>query len=127
MQPFSIKWRPILVILGLIGLLFLVMNFNQRMAEYDRLDRQLETVRVEATAVMQTQAAMLTEVAYATSADAVEEWAYEQGRWVRAGETPIIPVPAEDATPTPVSPPTQTAQQLPNWRIWWELFFGDHH
>jgi hypothetical protein len=127
MQQFSVKWRPILVVLGLIGLLFLVMNFNQRMAEYDRLERQLETVRSEATVVMQTQAAMLTKLAYATSVDSVEEWAYEQGRWVRAGETPVIPVPAEYATPTPVPPLTQTAQQLPNWRIWWELFFGDHN
>jgi cell division protein FtsB len=127
MQQFSVKWRPVLVVLGLIGLLFLVMNFNQRMAEYDRLERQLETVRNEATAVMQTQEAMLTEVAYATSVDAVEKWAYEDGRWVRSGENPVIPVPAEHATPTPVPPPTQTVEQLPNWRIWWELFFGDHN
>jgi hypothetical protein len=127
MQRFPAKWRSVFVLLGLIGLLFLVMNFNQRMADYDRLDRQLGAVRTEATAIMQTQETLLTQLAYATSAESVEEWAYENGRWARPGENPIVPVPAgEVATPTPVSPSPQAAQHPSNWRIWWELLFGDH-
>ena len=126
MQRFSISWRPILVLAGLIFLVVLVMNFNQRVAELDRLTGQLATVRVEGTAVMSTQVAMLTEVAYASSTEAVEEWAYVDNHWAGPGENPIILVPAENASPTPVPPPAQNSQPVSNWQIWWVLFFGDH-
>lgn len=112
------------IALGLILLVVLVVDFNRRMEELNRLTSQLDRVRAEGTAVMDTQEALVTKVAYASSTQAVEDWAYRDGRWVRDDEKPIGIIPTGNATPTSVPPPTQSAQEMPNWRIWWELFFG---
>ena len=117
--------RYVLITIGLIVLIVMIVDFNSRMANLDRLTSQLDTVRVEGTAVMQTQAALVTKVSYASSTQAVEDWAYQDGHWVRDDEKPIGLVPSGNVTPTPPPLPTQTSQEVPNWRIWWELFFGE--
>jgi len=103
----------------------MIIDLNRRIEELDRLNAQLDTVRAQGTQVMQTQEALVTKVAYASSTQAVEEWAYTEGRWVRTGEKLIGIMPAGNITPTPQPPPVQADQALPNWRIWWELFFGN--
>jgi hypothetical protein len=119
----KIKWQNILILLGLILAVVLLIDFNRRMEELNRLDAKLKTVRAEGTAIMQTQEALLTQVAYATSDDAVEKWAYEN-KWVRPGEHPVVLVSGGAATPTPEPQVVTQTESLPNWRIWEELFFG---
>ena len=119
------KWRHVLVALGLVLLIVLVVDFNRRMEELNRLSSQLDFVRASGTEVMSTQAALVTQVAYASSTQAVEDWAYRDGHWVRDGEKPIGIIPAGNVTPTPALSLAQSTQALPNWRIWWELFFGN--
>jgi hypothetical protein len=119
------KWRHAFIALGLILLVVLVVDFNRRMEELNRLTSQLDAVRTEGTAVMATQVALVTQVAYASSTQAVEDWAYREGRWVRDDEKPIGILPAGNASPTPIVPPVQSSRELPNWRTWWELFFGE--
>jgi hypothetical protein len=117
------KWQNILIALGLVVALILLIDFNHRMEELNRLTAKLETVRAEGTAVMQTQEALLTQVAYATSDDAVEPWAY-QSKWIREGEHPVELLPSGSVTATPEPPSMVQTQPMPNWKIWWELFFG---
>jgi hypothetical protein len=121
----KIKWRNILIVIGLFLAVVLLVDFNRRMVELDRLSNQLKADRAEATMVVQTQTALASEVAYATSAVAVEDWAYNN-KMVRPDEHPVGVVPGADITPTPSSTPVPQAQTLPTWRIWWELFFGGH-
>jgi hypothetical protein len=117
------KWRNILIVLGLVIAVVLLIDFNRRMEELDRLSANLELVRAEGTIVMQTQVALVTQVAYATSDAAVEQWAYKN-KWVREGEHPVVLVPAGSVTATPEPLPVTQMENLPNWRIWWEMFFG---
>jgi hypothetical protein len=117
------KWQNILITLGLILAVVLLIDFNHRMEELDRLTAKLESVRAEGTAVMHTQEALLIQVAYATSDGAVEKWAYES-KWIRVGEHPVELLASGSVTVTPESVPVIQTEQLPNWRIWWELFFG---
>ena len=112
-----------MIALGLLLAVVLLIDFNRRMEELDRLTAKLEAVHAEGTAVMQTQVALLAQVAYATSDEAVEQWAYEN-KWVRVGEHPVELVPAGNATSTPNSLPATPVENPPNWHIWWELFFG---
>jgi hypothetical protein len=119
----KIKWRNILIIIGLIIAVILLVDFNHRMEELDRLSTQMNAVRAEATAIIQTQTALAGQVAYATSDIAVEEWAYDN-KMVRPGEHPVGVVPGTETTPTPDQTIPQPAEELPFWRIWWELFFG---
>jgi len=118
------KWRHLLIAVGLLILIVMIVDFNRRLGELDRLTAQQSTVRAQGTAVMQTQNALVTQLAYANSTQAVEDWAYQDGHWTRPDEKPIGILPAGNVTPTPFLAPAPTNQALPNWRIWWELFFG---
>jgi hypothetical protein len=117
------KWRNILIILGLFLAVVLLIDFNRRMEELDSLTAKLDSVRAEGTSVMQTQNALVTQVAYATSDQAVEQWAY-RNKWVRSGEHAVQLEPSGGVTVTPVPVPVAQAEVQPNWRTWWELFFG---
>ena len=119
----KVKWRNLLVVIGLCLAVVLLVDFNRRMEELNRLTAQLNAVRTEATAVILTQVALAGQVAYATSDVAVEEWAYEN-KMVRPGEHPVELVPGANVTPTPEPTLVSQVEPLPNWRIWWELFFG---
>ncbi|MBE3119388.1 MAG: hypothetical protein NTW99_13690 [Chloroflexi bacterium] len=118
-----VKWRNILIVIGLFLAVVLLVDFNRRMEELDRLTAQLNAVHAEATAVIQTQIALAGQVAFATSDLAVEEWAYEN-KMVRPGEHPVGVVPGANVTPTPEPTLVPQVAEQPNWRIWWELFFG---
>lgn len=118
------KWRNILFVLAMLLLVILLMDFSRRMDELERISNQLESVRAGATSVMQTQVALMTQVAYSSSDHAVEEWAYEDGKWVRPGEHLVEIVPSGEAAPATESIPVTVDEDQPNWRIWWELFFG---
>ncbi len=119
------KWQNILVILGLFIAVVLLIDFNRRMEELSRLNAKLDSVHAEGTSIMQTQEALRAQVAYATSDAAVEQWAYEN-KWVRVGEKVIALVPsaAGSATATPEPSVATPTESLPNWRVWWDLFFG---
>ncbi len=118
------KWRTILFIFGIFLAIGLLIDFNRRMMELDSLESSLNSVSAEGTSIKNTQIALITQVAYATSNNAVEQWAYEN-KWIRSGERPIALVPTGEATPTSEPVSSVKLEILPNWRIWWELFFGN--
>ena len=119
----KLKWRNILIAAGLFIAVALLIDFNRRVEELNSLTSKLEAVQADGTTIMQTQAALVTQVAYATSDAAVEQWAY-QNKWVRAGEHSVVLVPEGGVTPTAVPTPYPQTENPPTWRIWWELFFG---
>ena len=115
-------WKYALLVIGLIVLTLLVMDFNNRMAELRRLSDKREDVAVEATNLVQTQVQLETQIAYATSEGAVEEWAYEEGHMVREGENLVIPLEYPGFTPKVTILPTATPVPKTNWQIWVSLF-----
>jgi cell division protein FtsB len=115
-------WKYALLVIGLIVLTLLVMDFNNRMAEFRRLSDKREDVAVEATNLVQTQVQLETQIAYATSEGAVEEWAYEEGHMVREGENLVIPLEYPGFTPKVTILPTATPEPKSNWQIWISLF-----
>jgi cell division protein FtsB len=122
----EIKWQRIAAFIGIAILVLLIMDFNSRLEEMTRLNRQAETVRVRATEIMATQYNLQTAVAYANSSFSVEEWAREQAGMIQPGDVPIKPMPVPGATPpaqdvSPVIVPTQVS----NWQIWLMVIFGN--
>ena len=115
-------WKYALLVIGLIVLTLLVMDFNNRMAELRRLSDKREDVAVEATNLINTQVQLETQIAYATSEGAVEEWAYEEGHMVREGENLVIPLEYPGFTPKVTILPTATPVPKTNWQIWVSLF-----
>ncbi len=113
-----------LLVMGAI-LFLVVMNFNARLEQLDSLSQQAKQARVEATQVVQTQVALSTQMAYATSDQAVQDWAYAEGHMVQEGDVLVVPLGVPGSPPIEVSQPTPVPTPMHNWEIWWELFFGD--
>lgn len=122
---FHIDFRRLGVLAGIAILLFLIMDFNSRMEELTRLQKEAALVRGQATAVMVTQYALQTQVAYATSPAAAEAWAREQNRMAQDGDIVVIPLPEPGATIPPTPMPTPILNDLTKWDVWVDLWFGE--
>ncbi len=125
MQNIPINFRRFAIFLGVFVLILLVIEFNSRLEELNQLNDQRTEVRAAATQAMQTQMALQTQVAYASSTEAVEEWARTEGHYIRDGEQPVIPVGQPGSEPVVVATPTPLPTPMPNWQEWWKLFFGN--
>lgn len=125
MSEFPLHWRRIGAFIGVAFLVLIVIEFNARLEELNRLSQEAQAYRAKATQAAQTQAALQTQVAYAASDEAVEKYAREGNRMIQEGDIPVVPFGTGDngtvvSTPTPA--PTSTPP--PNWEVWWDLFFG---
>jgi hypothetical protein len=125
MMELPLNIKRIAVFAGIIVLMLMVMDFNTRLESLNRLNRELGEKRAEATQAAQTEAYLQTQVAFATSDQAVEEWAREDGHYKQEGDQPVVPMgqpggenPVVELTPTPMPTPMQ------NWEVWRDLFFG---
>jgi cell division protein FtsB len=119
----SVKY--VVVIVSLVIFAFLVVSFNSRIAEQRELVAQSEIIRAKRDALRLTDANLDAQIAFATSDAAVEEWAYEEARWVRSGDQPIVPVSPSKSTP--IAPIVETPEPVvyANWQVWWALFFDE--
>jgi len=101
----------------------MVLGLNSRLSEYLRLSSQKEEMTERISSLQSTQMALETQIAYADSDKAVEEWARTYERMVLPGDQVIIPLPAQDVTPEINYLATPTPADIENWQIWWDLFF----
>jgi hypothetical protein len=112
----------VLFVVGLAAGLLIMLDFNRRQAEAQRLEADRNRVATEVAALQFEHDALETQVAYATTDAAVIEWAHEHGKLVQGDEVlvvPLVPSPAPTAAPAPAAPPPLPA----TWVLWWNLFF----
>jgi hypothetical protein len=126
MFKFPINLRRVFIAAGILILMFMVMDFNTRLENLNRLDDQREVVREQATQAVQTELAMQTAIAYATSDQAVEDWARPEGHYQKPGDQSVVPLGQPGSEPVISSTPTPIPTPKPNWLIWQELFFSEH-
>ena len=124
MTAVPINVRRVLVTIGIVILVFVVLEFNRRLEELQLLNEQTALIRTQATQAVQTQFALQTNVAYANSTASVEEWARTDGHYIRDGDLPIVPVGVPGATPIVISTPIPMPTPMQNWEVWMSLFFG---
>jgi hypothetical protein len=116
--------KRILIVVGLIILIVLMMDFNNRMNELTRLNSQRDALYTEEAQLASTQNYLNTQIAYATSDLAVQDYARNSGKMVQPGDKPLVPIAPAGSTVQPTVMPTLVAQQIENWQKWYELFFG---
>jgi hypothetical protein len=124
MPSLPINFRRVLIAAGVLILILMVVDLNRRLETLNTLEKQAQLSRVQATQGAQTQIALQTEVAFAASTEAVEEWARNAGQ-VQEGDQAVVPlgVPGSDPVVTVEPPPPPTP--MPNWQAWWNLFFSE--
>ncbi len=116
--------RRTLLILGLIFLFFWLTDLNYRLQRIQELEGEAHKLRTQVTALAQTQIALQTQLTYAASDQAVEEWARREAGYIREGDHPVIPLPQPGATPMLFPTPTVVLPTPSHLQAWWELFFG---
>ncbi len=124
MSQLSISFRRVIAFAGIFILILFVIEFNARLEELNRLNDQRDQVRVLATQAMQTEMALQTQVAYAGSTAAVEEWARTEGHYLQEGDHPVIPVGVPGSEPVIIPTPVPSPAPMQNWEVWWSLFFS---
>ena len=124
MQKLRSLDKRIILVVGLIVLIFLMMDFNSRMNDLTRLEAERDKLSVQVTQLAQTVQALDTQVSYATSDAAVQEYARTDGKMVQPGDSLIVPIAPQSSTPQPTSEPVSSPAPVENWQIWYALFFG---
>lgn len=121
----GISKRQLIALGAFILCFFLLMDLNNRVAEYFRVKSQRDRLGTQVIQLQLTKQVMVTQLAYATSDAAVEEWARESGYMLRPGDVRVVPLAGVEVTPTPTPVPKSTPYVVERWQVWWELFFGD--
>lgn len=116
--------KKVALIVGAVILFFLVMDLNNRLNELSRLTEQENKAATVVAQLNSTMEILQTQVAYASSEGAVEEWAYNEGHMARPGEKLIVPISPEGTTPQAFVEQTPVPTPVPNWRIWLALIIG---
>jgi hypothetical protein len=123
MPRIRINFRRVLTIAGIVVLVLMVVDFNRRIEVLNSLNRQAEIRRTQATHAVQTQLSLQTQVAFAASTEAVNDWARTEGHYIQDEDHPVVPVGQPGSEPVVTPEPLPTPTLLPNWQIWWNLFF----
>jgi hypothetical protein len=122
MKTWERSWKYILSALGMVVLVLMVMDFNSRMAELRRLTSEKEVIGKQATHLSQTNVFLETRIAYATSDQAVEQFAREEQHLQKPGDNPVVPMAPANSTPIPTIAPVVTPKVINNWDLWMGLF-----
>ena len=117
-----IKRQWVYVVLLLI-LFIMVLGLNSRLSEYLRLSSQKDEMDERIIRLKSTQVAFETQIAYADSDKAVEEWARTYERKVLPGDQVIIPLSDGNVTTEVNYLATLSPVNIENWQIWRDLFF----
>ena len=105
--------------------LFTAVDFGRRVAAIYRLRREKARLEQEIAQEEARREELEAYKGYVQSDEFVEQWARTEGKMVKPGETPVVPVPVRTPTLSEKHPPEESqAAEGAHWREWWELFFG---
>ncbi len=118
------KGKTVFLVGFLLVVIIWMITFGSRITDLNRLTDEFDQAQETMVALTATTRALSTEVIRAASDVAVEEWAYENRRWIREGDHRIAVVPVEGTPVVPTLIPTVTQQPQNLFRVWWDLFFN---
>lgn len=124
MPKLPIDWRRVAVFVGIICLVLIIVDFNTRLEQLDRLNEQAEVVRGEATQIALTQIVLETQVAYASSDQATVDYARGEGHMIQEGDQIVVVIGQGEAVELATAEPTPVPTPKPNWQLWWDIYFG---
>ena len=120
-----IKDKRVIVIALVVIFVLMLMDFNQRMVLMSRLRRQEKGLIQVYADLKSTHDALKSEITYANSDEAVEEWAREEAGMIQEGDIPIVLLPQSAPFAKITNQPEVIVDEVEKWEIWQELFFGD--
>ncbi len=118
------KWKLAIPLIILGVLVMLVIEFNNRANDLHRLEDERSLVEARLLEQEGTKGALLTQIAYATSDQAVVEWARESAKMKQPGDQVVVLIEPAEGTLTPTPIPVAIPEEKNNLERWWELFFS---
>jgi len=115
--------KEIAIILGVILLIAIMMDYNTRLEKLNQLNDKASVVRAEATAMIETQIALQTQIALADTDSTTEEEARNNGE-IQEGDQLIVPLAQEGAPLVDTPLATPEPRPVKKWEVWMALFFG---
>jgi len=116
--------RKLIAIILMIIFFFMLLGLNDRLTEYFKLSRQRDEIATEVYGLQSTEITLRTQMAYASSDHAVEDWARGEAHLAFPGDMVIVPLtPSVQSSSFSISA-TPTPSLLENWQIWKNLIFG---
>ena len=125
MERLPINLRRVAVFAGILFLILVIIDFNGRLEDLNRLQKRDGILQARVTQGLQTQTALQARATYAASDQAVQDWARQEGGESQPGDQIARPVGSAGATPAQQAEPTSPPTSPPNWQTWWNLFFGN--
>ncbi len=125
MPSLPIPLRRVLIVAAVIVLVLMVVDFNRRLETLNSLNKQASIRQAQATQAVQTRSALETQVAFAGSTEAVNDWARTEGHYVQEGDQAVVPVGQPGSQPLVTVEPTPIPTPLAKWQVWWNLFFSE--
>ena len=124
----KINWtdKRLIAIVIVVLLVFLMMGFNNRLINMNRLTKQENILQTRIAGLESTKITVEERIAYATSEVALEEWARESNHLIEPGDQAIVLIAPDkvQATPTPMPTPEEKTS-LSNFETWKLLLFGE--
>lgn len=125
----KINWtdKRLIAIVVVVLLIFLMMGFNNRLINMNRLTRQESILQTRIAGLENTKIAVEEQVAYATSEIALEEWARESNHMIEPGDQAIVLIAPNEKLSTPTPTPTieEEPTSLSHFETWKLLLFGE--
>ena len=118
MKALRVWGRRATIVVGLVILVTMVMDFNSRMTRLNHLRSQKEREDQHLYALKLTRAKLQEQIAYASSDEAVEQWAREEGRMMLYGDVVVIPLPGASFVPEPEIEEVFYQEPESNWNAW---------
>ena len=125
MDRLPINLRRVAMFAGILFLILVVIDFNSRLEDLNRLQKQDGILQTRLTQGIQTQTALQAEATYAASDQAVQDWARQEGNESQPGDQIAHPVGLAGGTPAQQTESTPSPTPPPNWQTWWNLFFSN--
>jgi len=123
MEMIRIWGKRLLVVVGLLVLIFMVLDFNTRMARLTHLRSQKEIEEQKLNSLFSERAALRVQIAYVTSDKAVEEWARQEGRMMMSGDFVVVPIGDSSFNAEPDKEETTSFILSSNWDAWMYWLF----
>ncbi len=123
MEMIRIWGKRLLVVVGLLVLIFMVLDFNTRMARLTHLRSQKEIEEQKLNSLLSERAALRAQIAYVTSDKAVEEWARQEGRMMMTGDFVVVPIGDSSFNAEPDKEETTSFILSSNWDAWMHWLF----
>jgi hypothetical protein len=115
--------RNIALAIGLALLVYMVIAFNARIAELNRLSAERDVINTRLVSRQQTNSSLEIQSTFAASDAATLKWGYEH-HMARPGDVRVIPIGIGQVTPSPTPKPTVIPTQVSNLERWYTLFLG---